>query len=190
MILTLILLAAIGVIVLAERSAEHLPFAIATLFLSAAAISFIVGDFDRAILLAGVLAAAITAASTIKHNYSALKLIVTDLPLMFAGTAPFFISQYPRAVLAVLTGTAALILAVNRDADPRNRAVSSSGCQSFFIQRYACLRCNGLQDKRRRHFLPADHGPAAVLLLDLHGFADRSTFLAASRRIGAERYCK
>src|SRR5947208_15834621 len=112
MILTLILLAAIGVIVLAERSAEHLPFAIATLSLSAAAISCIVGDLDRAILLAGVLAAAITAASTIKHDYSALKLIVTDLPLMFAGTVPFFVSQYPRAVLAVLTGTAALILAV------------------------------------------------------------------------------
>ena len=31
---------------------------------------------------------------------------------MFAGTVPFFISQYPRAVLAVLTGTAAFILAV------------------------------------------------------------------------------
>jgi len=112
MILSLILLAAIGVILLAERSAEHLPFAIATLFLSAAAISFIVGDFDRAILLASMLAAAITAASTIKHDYSALKLVVTDLPLMFAGTAPFFISQYPRAVLAALTGTAVLILAV------------------------------------------------------------------------------
>ena len=111
MILTLILLAAIGVILLAERSAEHLPFAISTLSLSATAISFIVGDFDRAILLAGVLAAAITAASTTKHNYSALKLIVTDLPLMFAGTVPFFISQYPRAVFAVLTGTAVLILA-------------------------------------------------------------------------------
>ena len=112
MILTLILLTAIGVIVLAERSAEHLPFAIATLFLSAAAISFLVGDFDRAILLAGALAAAITAASTVKHDYSALKLTVTDVPLMFAGTAPFFVSQYPRAVLAVLTGTAAFILAV------------------------------------------------------------------------------
>ena len=47
MVLTLILLAAIGVIVLAERSAEHLPFAISMLSLSAAAISFIVGDFDR-----------------------------------------------------------------------------------------------------------------------------------------------
>ena len=113
MVLTLILLAAIGVILLAERSTEHLPFAIATLFFSAAAISFVVGDFDRAILLAGMLAAAITAASTVKHEYSALKLTVTDLPLMFAGTVPFFISQYPRAVLAVLTGTAVFILAVS-----------------------------------------------------------------------------
>lgn len=112
MVLTLILLAAIGVILLAERSAEHLPFAIATLFLSAAAISFIVGDFERALLLAGLLAAAITAASTVKHDYSALKLIATDVPLMFAGTVPFFISQYPRAVLAVLAGTATFILAV------------------------------------------------------------------------------
>jgi hypothetical protein len=112
MILALILLAAIGFILLAERSAEHLPFAIATFFLSAAAISFVVGDLDRAILLAGVLAAAITVASTIKHEYSALKLVVTDLPLMFAGTVPFFISQYPRVVLAALTATAGLILAV------------------------------------------------------------------------------
>jgi enoyl-CoA hydratase/carnithine racemase len=31
---------------------------------------------------------------------------------MFAGTVPFFVSQYPRAVLAVLTGTAAFIMAV------------------------------------------------------------------------------
>jgi hypothetical protein len=112
MFLTLILLAAIGVIVLAERSAEHLPFSIAMLSLSAAAISFVVGDFDRAILLAGVLAAAVAAASAIKHDYTARKLTVTDLPLMFAGTVPFFVSQYPRAVLAVLTGAAALILAV------------------------------------------------------------------------------
>jgi hypothetical protein len=112
MVLTLILLAAVGVILLAERSAEHLLFAIATLFLSAAAISFIVGDFERALLLAGLLAAAITAASTVKHDYSALKLTAADVPLMFAGTAPFFISQYPRAVLGVLGGTATFIVAV------------------------------------------------------------------------------
>jgi hypothetical protein len=112
MVLSLILLAAIAVILLAERSAEHLPFAIATLSFSAAAISFIVGDFERAVLLAGVLAAALTAASIIKYQYSALKLVVTDLPLMFAGTVPFFISQYPRAVFAALTAIAAFIVAV------------------------------------------------------------------------------
>ena len=96
---------------LAERSVEHLPFAIATLSLNVAVLLFIVADFDRAILLACVLAAAITAASAVKYNHSALKLIVTDLPLVFAGTVPFFIVQYPRAVLAVLAGSAALILA-------------------------------------------------------------------------------
>ncbi|MEO6839411.1 MAG: sulfatase-like hydrolase/transferase [Bradyrhizobium sp.] len=111
MILTLIFLAAIGVVVLAERSVEHLPFAIAALAFNVAVLLFIVADFDRALLLACVLAAAITAASTVKYNHSALKLIVTDLPLLFAGTVPFFIVQYPRAVLAVLAGSAALILA-------------------------------------------------------------------------------
>lgn len=111
MILPLIFLAAIGVIVLAERSVEHLLFAIAAFCFNVAVVLFIVADFDRAILLAGVLATAITAASTIKYNHSALKLIVTDLPLVFAGTVPFFITQYPRAVLAVLAGSAALTLA-------------------------------------------------------------------------------
>ena len=190
MILTLILLAAIGVILLAERSAEHLPFAIATLFLSAAAISFIVGDFDRAILLACALAAAITAASTIKHDYSALKLTVTDVPLMFAGTAPFFVSQYPRAVLVVLTGTAVLILAVIATLIHGTGPSVPLDVRVFLFSVTLVCAIIGLQAKRRRHCLPADHGPAAVLLLDLHGFADRSAFLAASRRIGAERYCK
>jgi hypothetical protein len=112
MVLSLIFLAAIGVIMLAERSVEHLLFAIAAFCFSAALFLLIVADFDRALSLACVLAAAITAASTIKYNHSALKLIVTDLPLLFAGTVPFFVAQYPRAVLAVLTGSVALASAV------------------------------------------------------------------------------
>jgi hypothetical protein len=112
MILILIFLAAIGLILLAERSVEHLAFAFAAFCLSTAVLLLVVADFDRAILLAGLLAAAITAASTVKYNHSALKLIVTDLPLLFAGTVPFFIAQYPRAVLAALSGAAALALAV------------------------------------------------------------------------------
>ena len=112
MILLLIFLAAIGLILLAERSFEHLMFAVAAFCLSTAVLLLVVADFDRAILLAGLLAAAITAASTVKYNHSALKLIVTDLPLLFAGTVPFFIVQYPRAVLAALSGTAAFALGV------------------------------------------------------------------------------
>jgi hypothetical protein len=111
MSLALILLASVGVIVLAERSVEHLLFAIAALFFSAAALLLIVADFDRAIMLACALAAAISAASIVKYNHSALKLVVADLPLLFAGTVPFFIVQYPRAVLAVLAGSAAFALA-------------------------------------------------------------------------------
>ena len=112
MILILISLTAIGIILLAERSIEHLLFAIMVFFSSAALILLIVGDFNKALVLATVLATAITAASTIKYNHSALKLVVSDLPLLFAGTVPFFIAQYPRAVLAVLTGVAAVIMAV------------------------------------------------------------------------------
>jgi hypothetical protein len=108
MILALILLAAIGIILLAERCVERLPFAIASFCLSAAVLLLAVADFDRAILLATLLAAAITGASIVKYNHSALKLIVTDLPLLFAGTVPFFIVQYPRAVMAVLVGSVAL----------------------------------------------------------------------------------
>ena len=111
MILALIILATVGVVALAERSVEHLPFAIAALAFSAASLLLVVTDLNRAILLAAVIAAAIAAASTIKHHHSALKLGVTDLPLLFAGTAPFLIAQYPRAAIAVLAGAAAAALA-------------------------------------------------------------------------------
>ena len=144
MILTLILLTAIGVILLAERSAEHLPFAIATLFLSAAAISFIVGDFERAMLLASALAAAITAASTVKHDYSALKLTVMDLPLMFAGTAPFFVIAVSARRIGRSDRHCRAYRDGYRDPDPRNRAVSSVGRQGPSIQRHPCLRHHGL----------------------------------------------
>ena len=111
MALTLILLAAAGVIWFAERSLEHLTLAIAALCCSAAVLLFIVADFERAILLSTILVAAISGASRLKYSHSGLKLIVTDLPLAFAGTMPFFIVQYPLAVMAVLTGGLALILA-------------------------------------------------------------------------------
>jgi hypothetical protein len=111
MILTLIIVAAVTVICLAERSVEHLKLAIAALFFLAAVLLFIVTDLERAILLSAILAAAISAASYVKYNHSGLKLTVTDLPLAFAGTAPFFMAQYPLAVTAVLAGSIVLVLA-------------------------------------------------------------------------------
>ena len=111
MTLTLILVVAACVICFAERSVEHLKLAIAALCFSATVLLFVVADFGRAILLSCILAAAISGASHVKYNHSGLKLIVTDLPLAFAGTVPFFLVQYPRTVIAVLAGGAALILA-------------------------------------------------------------------------------
>ena len=111
MTLTLILVAAIGVIWFVERSVEQLKLAIAALCFSAAGLLFVVTDFERAILLSYILGVAIFGASSVKCTHSGLKLTVTDLPLAFAGTVPFFLVQYPLAIIAVLAGGAALILA-------------------------------------------------------------------------------
>ncbi len=111
MMLTLIIASAIAVVCLAERSIEHLKLAIAALCLMAAVLLLFVTDLERASLLSSILAAAIFGTSNVKHRHSGLKLTVTDLPLAFAGTMPFFIVQYPRAVAAFFAGAIVLILA-------------------------------------------------------------------------------
>jgi Sulfatase len=110
MTLTLAFLAAIGVIWFAERSLEHLKLAVTGLCFIAAVLLFVVADFERAILLSSIVAAAISGASFVKYNHSGLKLIVTDLPLAFAGTVPFLVVQYPIAVIAVVGGGLVLVL--------------------------------------------------------------------------------
>jgi hypothetical protein len=111
MILTLSITVAVGALWLAERSFAHLGFAIAALCFNAALILLVVADLERAILLTAILTTAISGASRIKYNHSGLKLIVTDFPLMFAGTVPFFVIQYPLAVGAVVAGGLAFALA-------------------------------------------------------------------------------
>src|SRR6201994_2810439 len=106
MLLALTLVAVIGAVALTERSVEHLPFAIAALFLNAALVLIFVTDVERAILLSGIVALAIAGASMVKFDHSALKLTVSDLPLAFAGTVPFLVLQYPRMMLGVLAGGA------------------------------------------------------------------------------------
>jgi hypothetical protein len=110
MTLTLIIVAAIAVIWFAERSVEHLRLAIAALCFSAAVLLFAVADLERAILLSSILAAAVFGASTVKYKHSGVKLTVTDLPLVFAGTVPFLILQYPFATMAVFAGGIAFTL--------------------------------------------------------------------------------
>ncbi|MGN6118010.1 MAG: sulfatase-like hydrolase/transferase [Nitrobacter sp.] len=104
MTLILVIALAAAVIWWAERSTQHLALAAAGLCFVVAVLLFAVDDATRAILLAAMLAAAVFGASVVKHAHSGLKLIATDLPLLFAGTVPFFIVQYPLAVLAVVAG--------------------------------------------------------------------------------------
>ncbi len=111
MVLALILVAVIGAVALTERSVAQLPFAVAALLLNAALLLILVEDVERAILLSGLLALAIAGASMVKFDHSALKLTVSDLPLAFAGTAPFLVSQYPRIMLGGLLGSVSLIAA-------------------------------------------------------------------------------
>jgi hypothetical protein len=106
-----IIATALAVIWFAERSVEHLKPAVATLCFSTAVLLFVVTDLERAILLSSILAAGICGASRVKYNHSGIKLVATDLPLVFAGTVPFLLAQYPLALAAVLAGSIALILA-------------------------------------------------------------------------------
>lgn len=111
MTLIFILVAAIAAVALTERSVEHLPFAVAALFFNAALFLVFLGDAERAILVSGMLAVAIAGISSVKFHHSALKLTVSDLPLAFAGTVPFFVLQYPRMMLGVLAGSALFVFA-------------------------------------------------------------------------------
>ena len=111
MTLILIIVAAIGIVWLAERSAEHFALAMAAQSFCAAVLLFAVGDLERAVLLSSFVALAVFGASSVKYTHSGRKLVVADLPLAFAGTAPFFLVQYPLAVAAVVAGGITLILA-------------------------------------------------------------------------------
>ena len=73
MTLILIIVAAIGIVWLAERSAEHFELAMAAQCLIAAVLLFVVGDLERAILLSSFLALAVFGASSVKYNHSGSK---------------------------------------------------------------------------------------------------------------------
>jgi len=110
MLLALMIGAVAGVLWFAERSFAHIALALASLLFGAALLLVVLGDLQRAILLSCIVAIAIVAASDVKYRHSGLKLIVTDLPLLLAGTVRFFFVQYPLAVAAVIGGSVALVL--------------------------------------------------------------------------------
>lgn len=111
MTLILILVVSIAVLWLAERSLEHFGLAAAAFAICTTVLLMITADAERALVLASLLVTAIVTGSRVKYNHSGLKLIVTDLPLLFAGTTPFFFAQYPLAVGGVMAGAAALVVA-------------------------------------------------------------------------------
>ena len=159
MILALIIVAAIAVIWLVERSVEQLRLAIAALGFSAAALLFAVADLERAILLSSILAVAVFGASSVKYTHSGLKLTVTDLPLVFAGTVPFLVVQYPLAAMAVLAGGIALVS--DRHRDPALRAWAASIFRTPDSPARHCMYQSGggLQGQRRARFIPARSRP-------------------------------
>ncbi|CAN7416061.1 sulfatase-like hydrolase/transferase [Bradyrhizobium sp. LjRoot220] len=109
--MALIILIALVVLWLAERSVEHLTLAVAALCLCTALLLFVVADLERAMLLSSILAAGIFGASKVKYDHSGIKLTATDLPLAFAGTVPFLLAQYPLALTAAFAGSLALMVA-------------------------------------------------------------------------------
>ncbi len=188
MTLTLIIMAAIAVIWLAERSTAHLGLAIAGLCFIAAVLLFVVADVERAILLSTILVVAIFGASKVKYDHSGLKLIVTDLPLVFAGTVPFFIVQYPLAVSAVIAGGIALILAAVATLLYAAGPPVSLGASSWSVRHLRHWPGRRLQERRRGCVLAAHRGRAALFLFGLHGLAARPEVLAAIRRARAQRH--
>lgn len=175
----------VGAVALTEGSAKHLPFAIAALLFNAALLLIFVADLDRAILLSGLLAIAIAGASTVKFDHSAIKLTISDIPLAFAGTVPFLVLQYPRAMLGILIGgvlfVAASIAVLLYAAGPP----ISMACRLLLF----CVALIGFATAAAvtgGSALADGADPAARLLLDLYGLTRQPCLLATVQRACSE----
>ncbi|QCK86578.1 hypothetical protein E8L99_12830 [Phreatobacter aquaticus] len=95
-----------------ERDRWHLAFSAAGIMLAAAFLSLVTDDLQRAMLLAVIAASVIGLVSHAKFTHSGFKLTAADVPLLFAGTVPFIIQQYPVMAATLLTATAAALVAI------------------------------------------------------------------------------
>ena len=125
---------------------------------------------------------------SVKYNHSGLKLTVTDLPLAFAGTVPFFIVQYPLAAIAVLAWRHRAHSGRSRGSALRAWAASFFGTPGSLARHCIYWFGSSIQGKRRGRFFPADRGPAAVFFFDLHSLPSQPAFLATVRRLDSERH--
>lgn len=109
----LLLMAAViaGALAASEREPHRVAFAAALFAALAGAFALILGDLERALVLCALVFIAIEAVSRVKHHHSGRKLIAADVPLLFAGTVPFMMTQYRRTMILILSGTASLVLA-------------------------------------------------------------------------------
>lgn len=107
----LVAVAVVAVIILVwqtERDAKRAAFALAATATLAAFLSLLSGDLERSLLWTALIVFGIAGLSRVKFHHSARALIVADGPLLFAGTVPFFFTQYRRMMASVIAGAALL----------------------------------------------------------------------------------
>jgi len=102
---------ALGALAATEREPGRIVLAGAGSLTLAALLLQFVGDVERALLLALPIAVAITGVSRLKHHLSGRILTAADMPLLFAGTVPFMVRQYPVATAGTAASGAVLALA-------------------------------------------------------------------------------
>ncbi len=100
-----------GLLVATERGLLRVSFAASAVITLVAVVLMMTGDLERALLFSLLLVLAIIGASKVKFHHSARALIVADFPLAFAGTVPFFFSQYRRMMVGLCTAAVGLCIA-------------------------------------------------------------------------------
>ena len=102
---------AAAILLVTERQPTKPAFALLAFAFLTACFLLVVGDLERATLLALILALTVVGASAVKHHHSGMKLAVADLALTFAGTIPFMLRQYRRTATRTIAGMVLLALA-------------------------------------------------------------------------------